>query len=120
MQLKIYSNHDDYYNYITLDNTGNLKTLSDVKFVYITNNTKQFLEINKLAMETLNNNLQLNKVQAKLSTTNEQIIKTQSELAETRTKISDTQTQLDKVKAININLQAQIDALQKKVSPNFV
>jgi hypothetical protein len=116
-QLQIYFNHDDYYNYITLDNTkntGNLKTLSDVKFVYITNNTKQFLAINKLSMDMLNNSLQLNKVQAKLSTTNEQIIKTQSELAETRTKISDTQTQLDKVKAININLQAQIDALQKK------
>jgi hypothetical protein len=63
-QLKFYSNHDDYNNYITLDNTKDtekLKKASDVKFVYITDYTQQLLPMNKLLIDSLNDTLQLNK-----------------------------------------------------------
>jgi hypothetical protein len=66
-QLKIYSNHYDYY--ITLDNTENLKTPSDVKFVYITDYTQQLLQINIL----INNTLQLNTTEKALAEAVEKI-----------------------------------------------
>ena len=67
-QLKFYSNHDDYYNYITLDNTENLKTPSDVKFIYMTNYIQQFSTMYKLLIDILHNTLQLDELNKQLNT----------------------------------------------------
>jgi BspA type Leucine rich repeat region (6 copies) len=107
-QLKFYSNHDDYYNYITLDNTKNtenLKTASDVKFVYITDYIQQLLPTNKLLINTLNNTLQLDDIKTQLKTATEakataeaEATKAKEEKASAEEKIKDLQNQLKQSK----------------------